>query len=322
MEERHPPFWAFILIFIGAVFLLNNFNLLPWDSWQIIWRFWPFILIFIGLQMVFGRSRLGRVVSGVISLVLVLIVLLVIIASNNARVNDWLKERVSWWPNVYLVTRQETKTETITVAADAYSDVVKRSLKADLGLAELTLKDDAGTDFLTIHSNFFEKHGTPKLERELVHGELRLNFTTVNEGRFFPGIFRDVSHQLVLGQSELRSDVEIELGTGSAKVDLDSVGLDNFTVEVGTGSADVTLGKAALPTKTMKLDVGTGEIKLVLPKDVGIKINHKVGLGNMTVDGEDLENDGSYISPNYDDAVVKLEIDATVGTGEIEISFQ
>lgn len=322
MEPRRAPIWAYVLIFIGVVFLLNNFNLLPWESWQIIWRFWPFILVFIGLQMVFGRSRAGQVIAAVLSLVLVVLLLLVILASGNQTINNYLKDRISWWPNVYLVARQETKTETITVAQGDYVGVVKRSLKADLGVAKLTLDDESGTDFLRVVSKYYERYETPSVERSLTGGELELRFKTITQSRFLPGFFHDTSHRLTLGQSELRTDLDIDIGTGSAEIDLDTVGLDNFVVDVGTGSAKVVLGKAALPTKTMKLDVGTGQIELKLPKDVGIKINHKVGLGEFSVDGSALKDDGTYTSPNYEDSVIKLEIDASVGTGQIEISLR
>jgi len=40
---------ALILIVLGTVFLLNNFGLLPWSIWGMVWRLWPLFLIIPGI---------------------------------------------------------------------------------------------------------------------------------------------------------------------------------------------------------------------------------------------------------------------------------
>ncbi len=56
MPERsrrasHASVWGVILLFVGIVLLLQNFNLLPWGLWGTLWRFWPALLIIIGLDI-------------------------------------------------------------------------------------------------------------------------------------------------------------------------------------------------------------------------------------------------------------------------------
>lgn len=50
---RGWPVGAIILIGLGVLFLLTNFDVLSWD-----WA-WPFILIIIGVALLVGRSRRG-----------------------------------------------------------------------------------------------------------------------------------------------------------------------------------------------------------------------------------------------------------------------
>jgi hypothetical protein len=319
-QTRRPAVWAYILIFVGLVFLLNNFNLLPWESWQVIWRFWPFILIFIGLQMVFGRSRVGSVISAIVSLILIVMVLLILLAGSNGNINNYLSERLKWWNNIFLVARQETKQQSLTVGSADYDGVVKRTLEAELGVADFSLNDDETDNFLKVLSKYFDNYETPILDKELDGDELKLKFNTKTKAQFFPGFFQGTSHDLTLGQSSLRTDVDIKIGTGTAAINLSKVGLDSFDMELGTGRAEVDLGKASLPTKRFALSVGTGQLVIRLPEDIGLKINHQVGLGKISVDGQGLKDKGTYISKNYDTAVIKLEIDAAVGTGEIEIT--
>ncbi len=50
-------FWGIVLIAIGIIVTLANFDVVSWDA---IWDFWPVIVIVIGLKLVFdavGRSR-------------------------------------------------------------------------------------------------------------------------------------------------------------------------------------------------------------------------------------------------------------------------
>jgi hypothetical protein len=56
--NRSSIFWGFILILVGALFLLSNLGLLPVDVWLV---FWPLVLIAFGIWLLvgvlFGRRR-------------------------------------------------------------------------------------------------------------------------------------------------------------------------------------------------------------------------------------------------------------------------
>lgn len=64
-------FLALILVFIGAIFLLNNFNILPWSIWNSLWKFWPVILIAWGLQVIFKGSWINYLLIVIITMVIV-----------------------------------------------------------------------------------------------------------------------------------------------------------------------------------------------------------------------------------------------------------
>ena len=62
MSETKSPrkhrisIWGIILVLLGVVLLLQNFNILPWGLWAMLWRFWPVILIISGLNII-GRHK-------------------------------------------------------------------------------------------------------------------------------------------------------------------------------------------------------------------------------------------------------------------------
>ena len=66
-SEPHPHssdiVGALLLIAVGTLLLLNNLNLVPWSIWQDLWQFWPVVLILWGVQMVFGPSFLGKLIT-------------------------------------------------------------------------------------------------------------------------------------------------------------------------------------------------------------------------------------------------------------------
>jgi hypothetical protein len=53
--SRNRPIGPIILIVLGALFLLNNFN---WFPFYRIWRFWPVVLIAVGALLF--RNRLSN----------------------------------------------------------------------------------------------------------------------------------------------------------------------------------------------------------------------------------------------------------------------
>ena len=70
------PTGALVLIFLGIVFLLINFNVLPWSIWNYLLRLWPLLLVFVGLQAVFGNSRIGNTIIFIIVLGVLIYILL------------------------------------------------------------------------------------------------------------------------------------------------------------------------------------------------------------------------------------------------------
>ena len=67
MSEEKPrrdseiPIAGIFLLFIGAVLLLQSFNVLPWALWNRLWRFWPVLLIIAGLNILLRRYNVWLV---------------------------------------------------------------------------------------------------------------------------------------------------------------------------------------------------------------------------------------------------------------------
>src|SRR5207248_653583 len=60
-----------ILIFIGAVFLLQNTGYLPPNFWVNLWRLWPLILVLVGIELLLAHRIPWLAVAGLAAAVLV-----------------------------------------------------------------------------------------------------------------------------------------------------------------------------------------------------------------------------------------------------------
>ena len=65
-EEKSPrvigvPIWGVFLGFLGVVFLLQTFDILPWGLWGTLWRFWPVLIIITGLDILLHRYNVWLV---------------------------------------------------------------------------------------------------------------------------------------------------------------------------------------------------------------------------------------------------------------------
>ena len=112
-EERHEvkrersPFGAMILIVVGLVLLLNNFNLLSWEIWQTLWRFWPVLLVIWGLQIMVGKTRLGNLITFVIGLFLIGFIFVYSASLFNSNLDKWLTRTFPCWSEVKRTIPQE-----------------------------------------------------------------------------------------------------------------------------------------------------------------------------------------------------------------------
>jgi hypothetical protein len=64
--------WGIILLFVGGVLLLENFNVIEF-YWRNVWSFWPIFLIIAGINILFNRNR--SQVGNIISIAVVVITL-------------------------------------------------------------------------------------------------------------------------------------------------------------------------------------------------------------------------------------------------------
>lgn len=77
-------FGGIIVIMVGVVLVLNNAGIVSWDVWDAMMRFWPVLLVVIGMKIIFGRNAAGRIVTGLVAIILCFFIFLVGLAHTGS----------------------------------------------------------------------------------------------------------------------------------------------------------------------------------------------------------------------------------------------
>jgi hypothetical protein len=56
------------LVFLGIIFLLSNFGIVPTSIWNEVWKFWPVLFIVFGLRLLGGKNFVSRIIISLVTL--------------------------------------------------------------------------------------------------------------------------------------------------------------------------------------------------------------------------------------------------------------
>lgn len=139
---------------------------------------------------------------------------------------------------------------------------------------------------------------------------------------------RDVDHviDLELGAGKCKVDLEgcrvkefeFSMGAGEAKINLRNTSLRELEVDAAVGEATVDLSGEWKNDLDAEIAGGMGEITLILPADVGAKVDVSGILGEKRLPGFK-KREGSYVNEQYGKTEHTLYIDITGGIGSVHI---
>jgi predicted membrane protein len=321
MRKDRDIVWAIFLIFLGSIFLLNTTGVLSWDVWRYILNYWPVLLILGGLKMILGSSIISTVILSVISFLIFLLIGLCTYTASKDITSPFLNS-ISFFCNVSDSQSAEPLSKEINVTQEEYPEIEELNYDINLGISEFTLTDDID-QYLKLNADYTTDIGEPELN--ITEKEEILNLSVKEKSGSFPFInLKTPEYDIKIG-SDLLSDILIDNGVGSGKIELSEQFIRTLSINTGTGDIDLFLGFNSIPTENLNLDIGTGSISLTIPNNVGYEIDYNVGVGEIRL-GEKkiggIGNEGEEIkSENFDTAEKTFKIKADVGVGSLDINF-
>jgi hypothetical protein len=115
---------------------------------------------------------------------------------------------------------------------------------------------------------------------------------------------------------EIPVDLRVNSGASDTKLDLKGLNLKELNVNAGVGDITIDLGGKWTEGFDAALALGVGQSTIILPNDVGVKIESSKGIGSADFDDFISKGNGVYVNEAYEDADVIINLKTDLGVGE------
>ncbi|MCC7359854.1 MAG: hypothetical protein IT317_10275 [Anaerolineales bacterium] len=330
MESQSPSaprsrslFFPIVLIGVGAIWLLVNFNIIQGFTFGQVFRLWPLFLIAVGLELLFGRAR--AFVGALIGLLTVAALIVLLIYGRQLGLSPIasLKTKSFSAPLAGAARAQ------VMLDLDAYATTLGPTAHAEnLVEADLTYTSEA----------IFDVSGTT--DKAVTVGVRNDNmdpfaFFDSIDARWRIGLSPDVPLGLTVDGGSGLADLDLQAlnltglavdgGSGSVHLRLPASG--GYTAEVSGGSGSVQIEFVSGAQATLRYDGGSGALMVNVPDGQAVRVEIRdSGSGGVSLPSgwevvSDGDNDeGVWQTPGYAAAADQLLIIVTaVGSGSIRV---
>jgi hypothetical protein len=269
MEEKQSfqyrsLFWPILLIGVGVVWLLGNLGYIPMPSLRVLLRLWPLILIVIGLDIIFGRR--SPIIGGLIGLGAVALVIALLLLAPSLGL-DALGPSGELQTLTFSEPLGSATSARITLDLERYPTTIEALSASDLLIdAEL----DTYTDVK------FSARGTR---------EKSVSLEPVTDYGFdFDWTDWDtIGTQWEIGLSpDVPIDLMVDIGSGSATIDLMYLEISDLEVDGGSGSANLTLPESS-SLYSANFDGGSGSFDIEFESGAEVRAEMDVGSGSFDI---------------------------------------
>lgn len=309
--------WGIILLFVGLILLLENFNVIEF-YWRNVWGFWPVFLIIAGINILFNRnkSQVGNMISiGVLVITLGFLFYRGQQPPENrglfgGNFGDKIDIDINNDDEDTLNTQRLTFTEPFDLASSG-------KVVMDISGGGTSFKLDGPTDSL-VEAVVEKSRGTFTLKKELIDSVQRLTFRmqekkgkwNMNDGG------NDVNFKL---NTQPEWELNMNMGAGEVDFDLSAYKIRTFKFEGGAAALDIQMGDL-LPIADVIVKTGVADVKIKVPTAVGCLIKSSTGLSAKDFTGFTKLDNGTYETPNYATSTKKIFITLDGGLSNFEVS--
>ena len=120
---------------------------------------------------------------------------------------------------------------------------------------------------------------------------------------------------------EVPMDLSVDVGAGSSNLNLAGLSLTGLDISLGAGEYVIDLSGDWIRDLDVTIDTGAANIRLRLPRDVGVRV--QVDAGPHTVETAGLTQDGDvYTNAAYGVSDVTMQVDMEAGIGQINLEVE
>ncbi|MBE0638524.1 MAG: hypothetical protein IH598_08390 [Bacteroidales bacterium] len=298
-------FWGVVLVGIGLMFLLRNFDVISFD-WRMFRTLWPVLIILLGVALL--------PIHGLIRILLALIIMagsVIFLSVQEPDSSSFFRfpEKFSWdWEDDENWGDENEWTD----------QSLYESFNPEILNAVLELDAIAGDFKITPTEDYllkFEKVGTMglyKLNTENAGSSVILRLR-MEEGKVRR---MNRSNTATIGlNTQPTWDIKMDAGAADIDFDLQPFKVDRVEVDGGAASIRIRLGDLNDNTN-LRIDAGAASIEVEVPETSGCEIQTSTVLTSREFEGFIKGNNNHYKTANFEDATKKISIriDAAVSS--------
>lgn len=309
-------FWGILLVFIGVIFLLENFGIIDF-SWYYAWRFLPIILILIGVNILLSRSnpKVGLVATTLITVIALGVITYMGLQKGNDR-SQW-----NWTysddNNDELDSDSLNNTEMSSSYEEDYDPKYKTAkLNVRGGASAFELR--SGTDKL-FEANLNQTKSRYYLKKTETDSSAVLDFNAKNKNGNYSFNNEEFDDVVMMLNTQPLWDISLYFGAGKADFDLSNHKIKNIYLKGGAAEFQVKLGDL-YSNVNLTAETGVAEVKIEVPETVGCQIKTSTGLSSKDFEGFTKKGDGTYETANYSSATKKINIVLKGGLSDFNVN--
>jgi len=295
-----------LLLGLGLIFLGINAGYLRHQVWHELIHLWPVLLIAVGIELIFAKSRFAFL--ALLSPLLIALGFLYAVLQSDGWSSRWSYG-----------SRENTGLQVYTYLLEQDPDIKSLEIELDFGPGELWV---GPTSDKLLSGDFEYRYRKPRIDYDTQNDKGSLTISAGDHPRL--GVFRHGDFhndaRLFIGDY---LPLSLDLDVGASEVDLDLSALDLKELHLDTGAAQIRLKLGCKSEATnIEINAGASEVNLMVPRDMGLKLETDVVLSSTNLDDIGLvKTDGQFRSENYDAATCRAQINIDSGVSEIEISY-
>jgi hypothetical protein len=283
-----------ILIILGGIFLLNNFDILPWSIWTNLWKFWPVLLVLIGIEFLIGQSISLKTTLILLALIFIIPI---IFAINPFTKNPFATDKLN--------------------ISEPLGSLTKAKILIDLPTTNLSIKQtEESTKLIEGQISFSKAAEKPKIEKDESFGQMIFKISQPSASGL-PIISSLRNETEIYLTEQIPLEILIKTGASKEKIDLSKLRIDYLEIESQASDLNITFGD--LYSSRAKIKTKASNLRIKIPQKLATRIAIDSKVKNLSIGSRFEKKNGDYKTKDFDKAFTRLDIRIESVAGSIEI---